>query len=138
VVRWENKVTAEDYPRGDYSGITATLRHQGNVYKVKCTFLNIQYREDADLKIPDSVKKEPPHPCTVLSSYVGKSIPSDNLYKPYDGWIISLPSDTDSGDLMFSKYIPAGGVPVGGLVKAYFETYSIVSVEAVEDRKEAK
>ena len=137
VVRWESKVTAEEYSKGDYSGIEATLRHQGNVYKVKCTSLSIQYREDTNVQIPDNLKKGP-HPCTVLSSYVGKSIPSDTLARTYDGWIISLPSDTDTGDLTFDKYILVGGVPVGGLVKGYYETYSVVSVEAIEDRKEAK
>jgi hypothetical protein len=137
VVRWENKVTPGEASKADYSGITATLLHQGNVYKVKCTFLIKLYKEDTDPKNSDSDKGQP---CTALSSYVGKVILSDNISKTYDGWIISIQSDTE-GQLMFSKYIPYGGVPdggvpVGGVVKAYHEIYSIVSVEA--EKKEAK
>ena len=139
VAKWESKVTSEEYSKGDFNGITATLRHQGNVYKVQCMFLSILYKDKGEpggLEISDSMKKGP-KPCTVLSSYVGKTIPSDNRIMGSDGWIISLPSDNDSGSLTFDKSEPVGGVPVGGAIRQYSEWYSIVSVEVIED-KEAK
>jgi len=123
VVNWKAS------PNGDRFGAAATLRHHNNIYKVRCSKLNITYHLPPD---PAPFEYSGRLPCSILAQYVGESIAQSGLVAPVprsDGREIDFDPPKD-GFLTFNKKPSSSG---SNQTERFMEMYSIVSVESTKD-----